>query len=621
MAARKHRRSSPAQTLGLVAAALVLGVVFAYADVRHHAFVDFDDIEYVVDNPHLDGRLSGRDFLQAFAPYNSNWAPLTSVSLLSSDALHGPDPGAYASTNVALHAAAAVFLLLALSRATGRLAPSAFVAAVFALHPLHVESVAWISERKEVLAGFFWMAALAAHPRAARTGRLAHHALVFALGIGALLSKATAVALPITLLLLDFWPLGRLTDAASLRRALLEKLPLTLAAAAVAVVTLVVQTRGGANWSERTALPLRLLNAGRAYVQYVVDTFWPTGLAYFYPYPSDEVLRSPGTWAATLLVGAATLASLAALRRRPLLAVGWLWFVLVLVPMIGLVRVGGQGHADRYVYVAQTGLVLMLAFGVCDGLDARIHDPAMRRACARALQVVGLVVVVALALATRRQVGVWRDSQTLFGHAIAVSPDNAHAHRFLGVTLWTQGERERGLHHLAEATRLRPTWGEARLVHATALLQLGRLDEAAREIERAAGDEADPGLVFAARGVVADRRGQSGLAAQAYQSALEHGSNDWEVLNNLAWIRATSEDPALRDPDQAIELAVRATALRPDQAYAHGTLAAAYASAGRIPDALAAQERAIGLLRRAGDAEALARFERRLEDYRSGERP
>ncbi len=612
-------RRGPRAALALALAALTLLV---YAGVREHTFVDFDDVEYVVANPGLDGRLGPEDVTRAFAePYNSNWSPLTSLSLALSDALHGPAPGAYAATNAALHAAATLLLFLAFGTATGRWPASALLAAVFAVHPLHVESVAWISQRKEVLAGVFWAGALAAHVRAVRRGTLGGHALVGLLGLLALLSKPTAVALPLTLLLVDFWPLGRLDTPAGRRRALLEKLPLAVVAAAVAGITWLVQTAAGANASAQTPLAARILNAARAYAIYVGETFWPVDLAYFHPFPAEAELHSARTAAAVVFVVGTSLLALAARRRHPAFTMGWLWFVLTLVPMIGLVRVGGHAHADRYVYFAQTGLVVIVLFALPDALAGALGPASRRRAAARGAGALGVAAVLLLAVLAREQVAVWRDSISLFSHATRVTRDNAHAHRFLGVSLWSAGDREGGARHLQEALRIRPDWGEARLVWATALLQLGRFEAARPELERAAREGAAPALVWAARGVLADGLGDPASAARAYERALEHDPDDWEVLNNLAWIRAASPQEALRDPARAVDLARRAAARQPGHAFVLGTLAAALASAGDREGAIETQARACALLRAAGETARARAFEARLAAYRAGRLP
>ncbi len=612
----------------------LLVTLWVYPGVRSHAFMDFDDSDYVFENPNLAGRFDLDDLVRAFRePENSNWSSLTSLSLVVSDAIHGPDPGAYALTNVGLHAIASLLLFLAFGRLTGRWGASAGLSAVFAVHPIHVESVAWISQRKDVLAGVFWMATLAAYPRAARAGRCPSYSLVFLLGTLAPLSKPTAVTLPLTLLLLDYWPLGRLRTRADVRRALLEKTPLLLAAAAVAIVTHAAQTAAGANATAQTPLPARLLNAGRAYAIYVVESLWPVDLAYFHPFPAEFVLWSPPTYAALAAVIVATALSLSVAKRHPAFTMGWLWFLLTLVPMIGLVRVGGQAHADRYVYIAQTGLVVIVVFALPDALAARIRrrttgaDGPGSAALPLAApwpwvaRSAGLLVLLAFALLARAQVGVWRDSITLFSHATRATRDNAHAHRYLGVSLWQAGDREGGARHLVEALRIRPDWGETRLVWATALLQSGQLDAAPPEIERAARDGAAPALVWAARGVRADAGGEPDRSAEAYERALALDPDDWEVANNLAWIRTASADPKLRDPDRAVALACRAEQRMPEHAIVLGTLAAALTSAAQWDEATDAQTRAIARLRALGEDGSLGAFAARLAAYRAQRPP
>ena len=609
-----NRRTLWACGVGLCALTL-----FVYGGVGLHQFVDFDDYSYVVENPNLDGQLSGEDLRRAFTePHNSNWAPLTSISLAVSDALYGPVPGAYAWENVLLHILASVLLMLALTRLTHRLGPSAFVAAIFAVHPLHVESVAWISERKEVLAGVFWMATLFVYPNWVRTKKIRAALLVVLWSTLALLSKATAVAIPVTLLLLDLWPLDRIKTPRDFVACATEKLPIAALAAGVSAITLIAQTESGANTSAYTPLLLRVLNAARAYRIYLVDTFWPTGLAYYYPYPSDAVLTSPASWI-TLAAGVAVTAfAFALIRRAPLVTMGWLWFLVTLVPMIGLVRVGGQSHADRYTYIAQTGLVLILVFGLVDLLA--------KRGGAKPLPVVllaggSLAILLPLAFLAQGQVGTWRDSETLFSHAVSVTEENAHAHRYLGVAQWTRGDQKSGELHLRKALAIQPQWGAARLVLATALLQTGRLTEAESELALAHQQGAPPKLAFAAQGILAQQRGREPEAAAAFARALELGSEDWQVLNNLAWIRAASEEASLRDPAAAVTLAERAATAQPANPFILGTLAAAYASASQSEAATRAQTEAITRLEleQSPNVRALLPgFRARLDRYRRG---
>jgi hypothetical protein len=310
-----------------------------------------------------------------------------------------------------------VLLFLALARMTGALGCSAFVAAVFAVHPLHVESVAWATERKDVLAGFFFSLTLLAYARfAERPDSKRSYALVLAALACALLSKPTAVTLPLVLLLLDFWPLGRLSWAASARRVWLEKLPMLALALAAALVTLLVQRSGGGMEFADRVLPLgvRLWNALDSYGVYLAQTVWPAGLSVFYPHPVEGISQGRALVSGALLV-AVTAGALALARRAPYLLVGWLWFLITLIPMIGIVQVGVQAHADRYMYLPLQGLSIALAWGAVDLLG---RSPQRRRA----LAIAGAVAVGVLAIAAHRQVAIWRDSLTLFGRAVALDP-------------------------------------------------------------------------------------------------------------------------------------------------------------------------------------------------------
>jgi tetratricopeptide (TPR) repeat protein len=460
-----HLRISIA--LGLVAA--VVGVFFQVTD---HDFVSYDDQMYLA---RLQTELGAESIWRAFtAPFQVNWIPLTWISLLVDHALYGDEPAGYLLTNVALHALAAVLLFLAFARMTGAVWPSAFVAAVFAIHPLHVESVAWMSERKDVLSGVFFAFT-----------RYALVALGLALG---LLAKPSVVTLPCVLLLLDYWPLGRLRadparrlpDAARVGRALFEKLPFFAAAAAVAAVTLVAQRS-----PELLALPsnvevypfgARLANALHSYVVYVRQSLWPSGLVIFYPHPGDAI-PAWSTAAAALSLAAVTAAVARAAAARPYLAVGWLWYLGTLVPMIGLVQVGAQARADRYMYLPLIGLAILPAFGAADLLGRR-------RGGRIALAVAGSAALAALAAVAFLQVRYWRDTVTLLGRAVAVSEGNAWAHAHLGGAYQKLRRPEEAEAHLVEAALLRPTWAMPRLQLADLFAEQQRFEEAVPQYQR-----------------------------------------------------------------------------------------------------------------------------------------
>jgi tetratricopeptide (TPR) repeat protein len=439
---------------------LLLAAIFGvYAQSRQFAFVNYDDPDYVTNNPHVRQGITADGALWALTSTEAaNWFPVTRLSHMLDVQLFGMDAGWHHLVSVLIHAVASVLLFLVLARATGARAPSAFVAFVFALHPLHVESVAWVAERKDVLCALFWFLALWAYVRGMR-------ALVIVAFVLGLMSKPMIVTLPLTLLLLDVWPLKR-----GLR--LREKLPLFALAAAGAVVTLVVQRAGGA---VNPAALFGLGNALVSYVVYVAKTFWPAGLAVFYPYPEGVAL-----WRVALSAAALAAMSWQVVRLRrvhPYLAVGWFWFLATLVPVIGIVRAGEQARADRYMYVPMIGLAVMVAWG---GADLLRRWPRLRTALA-------IGACAACAGAAWAQAGYWRNSETLFAHALDVTTDNYIAEHNLGTYLTDQpGRLPEAVAHLERAVRLQPESGQAHSDLGIALAGTpGRLDDAIAEFRTA----------------------------------------------------------------------------------------------------------------------------------------
>ena len=465
---------------GGLALLLLLLTIAVYAQVSSHDFVSLDDHAYVVENPTLPLGF-GREALARMwlDPYLA-WIPLTSLSIQLSHALHGPWAGGYLLGNLALHAAATLVLFFALTRMTRQVGRSAFVAAIFAVHPLNVESVAWVSGRKDVLSGLFFMLTLAAYARLAERpgsiGRRAAVALCFALG---LLAKPMLVTLPCVLLLLDFWPLGRLREPAGerllaprrLRACALEKLPLFCLVAASAVLTYAVQERGGAMvFAEELPLLSRVGNALASFAVYPAKIILPTDLAPFYPFPragpSPALVAAGG---AVLVV--ATTAALRLARRAPYLVVGWLWFVGMLVPVIGLLQVGMQARADRYLYLPLIGLSIALAWGVPDALGRW-------RPASRLLPAAACGAIAALATGAYLQVAVWRDTPTLFEHTLRVTRDNFIAHHALATSYTRSGRLPEARAHFAEAVRLKPDWSTAWIELASVLDRLGEREPA-----------------------------------------------------------------------------------------------------------------------------------------------
>jgi len=444
-------------------AVLLLTTLAVYAPVAQFDFVNFDDPEYVTNNVHVKNGLTADGIVWAFTSGEAaNWFPVTRLSHLLDGELFGVNSGPHHLTNVIIHALAALLLFAFLFRATGARWPSAFVAFLFALHPLHVESVAWVSERKDVLSAFFWFLALWAYVRS-RTWLVY---VAFCLG---LMAKPMIVTLPFVLLLLDVWPLKRFS-----KRSVVEKIPYFALAAAVAAVTFVVQSGSGAVRAVDTfPVGLRIANALVSYVVYIAKMFWPSHLAVFYPYPLDVPLWQAGA-AAVVLVGI-TAGVVYMFRMYPYLAVGWFWYLGTLVPVIGLVQVGAQARADRYTYVPMTGLSIMLAWGAADLLRKR----------PRAMIALAVLACASSAVLTAMQVRYWRNSETLFRHALDSTSGNYLAHHNLGVAI--AGDRtEEAISHYRAALQIQPNSAQVHTDLGTALSKIpSRLPEAVAEYQEA----------------------------------------------------------------------------------------------------------------------------------------
>ena len=428
-------------------ALLFAATVAVYAQAAHFDFVNFDDPDYVTANTHVRGGFTAENIVWAFSSGDAaNWFPLTRLSHMLDYQLFGMAAGGHHLTNVLLHALSVLLLFAFLHRATGRQWLSAWVASMFALHPLHVESVAWVAERKDVLSTMFAMLALWCYVRWVKRPSVRGYLLMaLAFGLG-LMAKPMIVTLPLVMLLLDVWPLGR---GARWR----EKVPLFAMSAASAVVTILVQQASGAvRTAAQFPFSLRVENAAVSCVVYLVQWFWPARLAVFYPYPSGIPV-----WQAVGALVAIGVISVVALRARTYLAVGWLWYLVMLAPVIGVVQVGAQAHADRYSYMPTIGISIMLAWGAAE-LATRFAG-TMRIAMGLAS-----ATCVAAAVVTWVQVGTWQDSRTLFQHAVDVTQGNYLAHHNLGVALAEMPDRlNEAVAHYQAALRIEPNYLRAQI--------------------------------------------------------------------------------------------------------------------------------------------------------------
>ncbi len=645
---------------------LAVGVVFGQSVSQ--GFVNFDDDLYVYNNPALTRGLTAEGIAWALTTVaGAFWHPLTWLSYLWDFQLYGLEPWGYHLTNVLLHAGNTILLFLVLRRMTGSLGPSAFVAALFAIHPLHVESVAWIAERKDVLSGLFFMLTLAAYVGYVRHSFsfVRYFAVVLSFTVG-LMAKPVLVTLPFVLLLLDYWPLGRMAmpaaDAPTAKRRvsipwhlLIEKIPLLLLSGVFCVVAPLAEGNAVARLDD-VPMSWRMANAPVAYVTYLAKLFYPVGLAVRYPHPGGNLPAWSVAGALLLLLGISA-ATLAFWRRFPYLLVGWFWFLGTLVPMSGLVQVGQHAMADRYTYLTQIGLYVALAWGTARAVAGR---PYRRWVCG----IASASVLAVLMGCAWRQASFWHDSETLWTHtllctsrnslahydfacvlgrlgrldeaaehyrkALEIQPDYVDASNNLGIVLARLGRLDEAMAHYEAVLKVHPRVAEAHYNFAFALACRGRLDEAIAHYRKGLEIRPDDasahyylGLALQAQGrtdeaiaqyqqtvkiqpgsAAAHSRWALALAGRGrfdqsiahFQRASELKPNDADVQNNLAWLQATCPEASLRNGAEAIEHAQRANQIcegrRPDVLH---TLAAAYAEAGRFPEAVATARQALSL--------------------------
>jgi Flp pilus assembly protein TadD len=568
----------------LAAALLLVATALLFARVGGYPFVYFDDNRYLTENPQVRAGLTWDGVAWAFTSLQvSNWHPLTWLSHMADVQVFGLDAGAHHLVNVALHALNAALLFLVLARMTGAAGRSFVVAALFAVHPLHVESVAWIAERKDVLSTLFGILALGAWTAYARGPALGRYLLVVLLFAASLMAKPMWVTLPCLLLLLDAWPLQRLEGSPidpdpepseaprfPLRRLLLEKVPLLALSVASSAVTVVAQHRGGAVADLQLGLGARLGNAAVSYASYLLKAFWPSPLAVFYPHPKDG-LAAWQVAGALVLLGGVTAAVVWRARRLPWLALGWFWFLGTLVPVIGVVQVGAQAMADRYTYLPAVGLFVAVAW-LGHRLAGERHV-AMAAAAAAA----GLVAFSAV---TWRQIGLWSNHEVLFEHALAVTPDNALAHGVLSQGLRNQGKLEKALLHAREAVRLDPASARHWQNLGVSLRDL-RMHAEARDAFRRAID-VDPGyaIAWANLGQAELDLGNLQGAMAAAGEAMRLAPREAQGLYVIGLVQL-----ATGQVDGAVRLLGEAVRLKPDYVAAWTQLAILQERSGRIAEA------------------------------------
>jgi pentatricopeptide repeat protein len=570
----------------LVYVGIAVATLVAYEPIRHNYFVSYDDDLYM-KNPAVTGGITGDSINLAFTKfYAANWHPLTWLSHMLDYRLFGLNPTGHHLVSVAIHIVNALLLFWILTNITGTTWVSAFVAAAFALHPLQVESVAWIAERKTVLSGLFWLLTMASYIHYVRRpgfGRYLVVLLVFGLCI---MTKPIVITLPLVLLLLDYWPLDRIRwghqrnnkarnrpDQKTLGWLIAEKMPLLAMSAILGVLTVIAQQSGGAiSTLDKVPLDDRIANALVSYVKYIGKLVWPSDLAVFYP-PSHSNLSNAATAICAFIFIVISAISIYIGRRKKYIAVGWLWFAGTLVPMIGLIQVGDQAMANRYMYLPMLGLLIIIAMA---GKELIGKLPQLKTIAA----ITGVTAILSLLILTQMQVRHWRNSITLFEYALSVTEDNAITENSYACALFNEDRLDEAEQHFGNALRINPEFDTALIHLARIYLKEGRYDE----------------------------------AVSIYEELIKRNHKTPELYYNLAMALRMQEKY-----DESIKYFNKSLELNPNDAECLDALASSFAAAGRFAEAKATAEKALKLARETGLNDLAVAIENRIKLYEAGQ--
>jgi protein O-mannosyl-transferase len=682
---RQMINNSKQTILFLIIAGIAFASFIAYEPVRKNGFVDLDDGSYIKNNPNVNEGITAQSFVWAFTRFHSgNWHPLTWLSHMLDCEIYGLNPFGHHITSIIIHIVNSVLLLLVLRKMTGALWPSAFIAGVFALHPLHVESVAWAAERKDVLSGLFWMLTILAYAYYAEKPDFKRYIIVLLAFVMGLLSKPMMVTLPFALLLLDYWPLNRLNKpnhALNLKHLIKEKIPFFALSVISSAITIAAQQSGGAIATlDNLSLSYRIANMFASYTRYIGKTLWPDGLAVIYPhfykdFPKDLLVTS------ILLFVLLTTFCIYAGRHKRYILTGWLWFLGTLVPVIGLVQVGSQAIADRYMYIPIVGLLIIITWSIKEFAGEN-------RGRQTATAILALIVLCISLILTRTQAGYWKDNLTLFGHAVNVTDNNPFAETNYGHALYKAGYTSEGLMHLyntihinpeffmardtlgnllmeedktneaiecfeesirhdskskssyinlgaalskqgnqAEAIKcinkaleLDPQYEDARTKIGTALLLSGKPKEAIAEFNEGFKTSTDRMEVYVNLAIAYNQLGDKNQSMRCCEKAIKLNTENSEVLNNLAWLLATNSGTSADNIKKSIGFARNACEITHyKKADLLDTLAVTYASAGRFDEAMNMADKAIKIAIDSGNNNLAGEIEKRIKFYKAGQ--
>ena len=553
---------------------LALITLAVYAPMAKHEFIRYDDDTYVTANRHIQQDLSFETVKWAFTTgHASNWHPVTWLSHILDYQLFGLEPAGHHLVNLALHIINTLLLFLVLKLMTGAIWPCAFVAALFALHPLHVESVAWVAERKDLLSTFFWLTTTIAYIRYTKKRGIACYILMLILFAVGLMAKPMLVTLPFVLLLLDYWPLERFGNKNTLRL-IMEKVPMIAITIASSVITFIVQRAGGAMANmQKYDMQTRLGNAAVSYVTYIVKLFIPTRLAVLYPHPGNTLSITKILLCVAVIVFL-SFVFLYLARRKKYFAVGWLWYLGTLVPVIGIVQVGAQGHSDRYTYITLIGLFIIIAFAARD-----FTTKSQRRKTI--LSFAAILILGSCAFGTSLQLRHWKNSETLFSHTLDVTANNFIILNNYANLLGDADQNELAIEHFNKALKLRPNDAEIHNNLANLLAKLGNTKDAIAHFDKALKLKPNFGEGHYNFALVLNQTGQRDSAIGHYRRAIELDPYNVDALNNLAWILYQQDKF-----EQAAEYFRKAIGVKGDSIMAHGRLGLTLNQLGQIDQAI-----------------------------------
>jgi Tfp pilus assembly protein PilF len=613
----------------LICAGIAAATLIAYEPIRHNGFVNYDDNRYIIGNPQVTGGITLESLGEAFTkPHYFMWHPLTTISHMADCQLFGLNPAGHHFVSVAIHIINALLLFWIISNLSGTVWLGAFIAGVFALHPIQVESVAWAAERKTVLSGLFWLLTMAAYIHYARQPKAGRYLLVLLVFGLCIMTKPVVVTLPFVLLLLDYWPLERirtqnkehriqnaevLTQGASLKWLIIEKMPLLGMSVFLSIMTFIMQRQGGViETMEKMPLDYRAANMFLSYIRYIGKMIIPSKLAVSYPHPSAVLSDAPVVICAILFI-VLTILSIYTGRRKKYAAVGWLWFVGTLVPMIGLVQSGAQAMANRYMYISMIGLLIIIAWAAKDFVTSR---PRMKIVAA----ILAAVLLSALTILTRIQLSHWQNSMTLYEYALKVTKNNALVENNYGSALLEAGRLDDAVLHLNEALSIVPGLGEAEENLGIIYLKQRKADKAAACFGKALESNKTSAELYSNLGSAYIQAGKFDLAIENLTKSIELKPNNIDALNKLAWLYAAIDNASIHNTQKAVEFAQRGCELTGyKDPMLLDTLAVTYAAAGRFDEAKATAQKALNIAKETKRESLAVEIEKRIKLYEAGQ--